>query len=76
MRTGLAAFRFVLVGFTRHMFVLRPSLLMLDDTGNAAAAPHATLHPCSPSACGRNQTVRMRSEPKSAQTACRQPTQR
>jgi TRAP transporter 4TM/12TM fusion protein len=39
MRTGLAAFRFALVGFTLpYMFVLRPSLLMLDNTGSAAAA--------------------------------------
>jgi TRAP-type uncharacterized transport system fused permease subunit len=39
MRTGFAAFRFALVGFTLpYMFVLRPALLMLDDSGAASAA--------------------------------------
>jgi TRAP transporter 4TM/12TM fusion protein len=39
MRTGFAAFRFALVGFTLpYMFVLRPALLMLDDSGATAAA--------------------------------------
>jgi TRAP transporter 4TM/12TM fusion protein len=38
MRTGLAAFRFALVGFTLpYMFVLRPALLMLDAQGETAA---------------------------------------
>ena len=40
MRTGLAAFRFALVGFTLpYMFVLRPQLLMLDNSGQPAAWP-------------------------------------
>ena len=38
MSTGLAAFRFALVGFTLpYMFVLRPSLLMLAPSGEPAA---------------------------------------
>jgi len=37
MRTGLAAFRFALVGFTLpYMFVLRPELMMLDSAGSPA----------------------------------------
>jgi TRAP transporter 4TM/12TM fusion protein len=37
MRTGLAAFRFALVGFTLpYMFVLRPELMMLDAAGSPA----------------------------------------
>ena len=37
MRSGLAAFRFALVGFTLpYMFVFRPQLLLLDDTGAPA----------------------------------------
>jgi TRAP transporter 4TM/12TM fusion protein len=39
MRTGLAAFRFSLVGFTLpYMFVYRPQLLFLADDGSTAAA--------------------------------------
>jgi TRAP transporter 4TM/12TM fusion protein len=39
MRTGLAAFRFSLVGFTLpYMFVYRPHLLFLADDGSTAAA--------------------------------------
>lgn len=38
MQTGLAAFRFALVGFTLpYMFVFRPALLMLNDQGQPAA---------------------------------------
>jgi TRAP transporter 4TM/12TM fusion protein len=38
MQTGLAAFRFALVGFTLpYMFVLRPELLMLAPDGGSAA---------------------------------------
>ncbi len=37
MQTGLAAFRFALVGFTLpYMFVFRPELMMLDSTGQPA----------------------------------------
>jgi len=37
MQTGLAAFRFALVGFTLpYMFVFRPQLLMLNNDGSAA----------------------------------------
>jgi TRAP-type uncharacterized transport system fused permease subunit len=37
MKTGVAAFRFALVGFTLpYMFVFRPELLMLASDGNAA----------------------------------------
>ncbi len=37
MDTGLAAFRFALVGFTLpYMFVFRPELMMLDSTGQPA----------------------------------------
>ncbi len=37
MQTGLAAFRFALVGFTLpYMFVLRPELLLLSDSGGPA----------------------------------------
>ena len=37
MQTGLAAFRFALVGFTLpYMFVFRPELIMLQDDGSAA----------------------------------------
>ena len=39
MSTSLAAFRFALVGFTLpYMFVLRPELLMLSGSGEAAPA--------------------------------------
>lgn len=39
MKTGLAAFRFALVGFTLpYMFVLRPELLMLSADGTTASA--------------------------------------
>jgi TRAP-type uncharacterized transport system fused permease subunit len=39
MRTGFAAFRFALVGFTLpFMFVYRPALLMLDPSGAPAGA--------------------------------------
>jgi TRAP transporter 4TM/12TM fusion protein len=38
MKSALAAFRFALVGFTLpYMFVLRPELLMLDSSGEAAS---------------------------------------
>ena len=38
MKTGLAAFRFALVGFTLpYMFVLRPELLMLSADGGTAS---------------------------------------
>lgn len=38
MKTGLAAFRFALVGFTLpYMFVFRPELLMLNPEGEPAA---------------------------------------
>jgi len=38
MRTGLAAFRFALVGFTLpYMFVLRPELMMLSADGTTAS---------------------------------------
>jgi len=38
MQTGLAAFRFALVGFTLpYMFVLRPELMMLSADGGAAS---------------------------------------
>ena len=44
MRTGLAAFRFSLVGFTLpYMFVYRPELLLMDSTGAAAAWWPATV---------------------------------
>ncbi|MEM9293517.1 MAG: TRAP transporter fused permease subunit [Acidobacteriota bacterium] len=37
LRTAFAAFRFALVGFTLpYMFVLRPELLMLDESGETA----------------------------------------
>ena len=39
-RTGLAAFRFALVGFALpYMFVFRPELLMLTADGGSASAP-------------------------------------
>ena len=39
MRTGFAAFRFALVGFTLpYMFVLRPELLLLNSDGGTADA--------------------------------------
>ena len=39
METGLAAFRFALVGFTLpYMFVFRPQLLMLGSDGEPASA--------------------------------------
>jgi TRAP transporter 4TM/12TM fusion protein len=39
MKTGLAAFRFALVGFALpYVFVYRPELLMLDKAGGPAAA--------------------------------------
>ncbi|MCP3981029.1 MAG: TRAP transporter fused permease subunit [bacterium] len=39
LQTSFAAFRFALVGFTLpYMFVLRPQLLMLDESGGAAGA--------------------------------------
>jgi TRAP transporter 4TM/12TM fusion protein len=44
MRTGMAAFRFALVGFTLpFMFVFRPQLLMLDESGAPAAWPAIAL---------------------------------
>ncbi len=44
MRTSVLAFRFALVGFTLpYMFVFRPELLMLDDSGALAGAPAIAL---------------------------------
>ncbi len=44
MRTSVLAFRFALVGFTLpYMFVFRPELLMLDDSGALAGTPAIAL---------------------------------
>jgi TRAP-type uncharacterized transport system fused permease subunit len=41
MRTGVAAFRIALVGFTLpYLFVFRPQLLMLEPGGGVAPATH------------------------------------